>query len=88
MERYPSRNWGVIYQQGWTVLLKDKMSSSTGSSTASNAGRLGEKETTHVGSLTKGNVCMGIIADSNINVQIVQNLTTVLTPVIREEPWF
>ena len=25
MVRYPDQNWGVIYQQGWTLLLKDKM---------------------------------------------------------------
>ena len=26
MAHYPDRNWGVIYQQGWTLLLKDKTS--------------------------------------------------------------
>ena len=25
MERYPTRNWGVIYQQGWTILLRKKL---------------------------------------------------------------
>ena len=23
MEEYPNRNWGVIYQQAWSIILKD-----------------------------------------------------------------
>ena len=25
MEKNPEHNWGVIYQQGWTLLLKEKL---------------------------------------------------------------
>ena len=25
MEKHPTRNWGLIYQQGWTILLREKL---------------------------------------------------------------
>ena len=37
MEEFPDRNWGAIYQQGWSLMLKEKSSpSSNGNSLRNN----------------------------------------------------
>ena len=38
MERFPSRSWGVILQQAWTMFLKDRLNSTPQTSKANGVG--------------------------------------------------
>ena len=81
MEKNPDRNWGVIYQQGWTLLLREKQDRTNNNNFNSsfNKKRGGaRRRTRHAGISTKENAIMGQGVILSTSVPDVPRLTTVI----------
>ena len=91
MEEFPYRNWGVIYQQTWSIILKDNHGKGSTFFSGNSKNLVQQvqqfqkvlRRNTAKGSIRE-NALMAKTANMNIDVLIVARQVTMLLHVIRE----